>query len=170
MRWIKEAVAQYIPLSKPVSVSVPWWSSELTQLVRNARRARRWHKRRLCAEAWRVNLEALNAKGETIRKAKAAQFMHAVAEAARRKKGVWLLATCAKTRSHLPPTPPPITNFVTQIGTATTPDKKADALMAQFFPPMPDADLSDIPNASHPPKMRSPMSISEEEFSSVLKK
>jgi hypothetical protein len=30
VRWIKEAVAQHIPLSKPTSLSVPWWSSELT--------------------------------------------------------------------------------------------------------------------------------------------
>jgi hypothetical protein len=49
VRWIKEAVAQQIPLSKPVSFSVHWWSSELTQLVRSARRARRWHKRWPCA-------------------------------------------------------------------------------------------------------------------------
>jgi hypothetical protein len=51
VRWIKEAVAQHIPLSKPVSFSVSWWSSELTQLVRDARRARRWHTRRPSAEA-----------------------------------------------------------------------------------------------------------------------
>ncbi len=34
---------------------------------------------------------------------------------------------------------------------------------------MPDADLSDIPNASNPPEMSSPMSITEE-ISSVIKK
>jgi hypothetical protein len=79
VRWIKEAVAQHIPFSKPVSFSVPWWSSELTQLVRNARRARGWHTRRPCAEAWRDYLEALNAKGKEIRKAKAAHFKQAVA-------------------------------------------------------------------------------------------
>jgi hypothetical protein len=41
VRWIKEALAQHIPLLKTVSFSIPWWSSEPTQLVRNARRARR---------------------------------------------------------------------------------------------------------------------------------
>ncbi len=92
VRWIKEAVAQHIPLSKPVSFSVPWWSSELTQLVRNARRARKWHKRHPCAEAWRVYLEALIAKGAAIRKAKAAHFKQAVAEAARGRRGIWSLA------------------------------------------------------------------------------
>ncbi len=45
VRRIKEAVAQHIPLSKPASFSIPWWSSELTQLVINARRVRREHRR-----------------------------------------------------------------------------------------------------------------------------
>jgi hypothetical protein len=62
---------------------VPWWSSELTQLVRNARRARRWHTMQPCAEAWGVDLEALHAKGEAIEIAKAAHFKQAVAETAR---------------------------------------------------------------------------------------
>ncbi len=57
VRWIKEAVAQDIPISKPVSISNPWWSSELTQLVRNATRAKRGDKRQPCAEALRVYLE-----------------------------------------------------------------------------------------------------------------
>jgi hypothetical protein len=35
---------------------------------------------------------------------------------------------------------------------------------------MPDADLSDISNASYPAEKPSPMSISEEEISSVIKK
>jgi hypothetical protein len=128
VRWIKEAAAQQIPLSKPVFFSVPWWSSELTRLVRNARRARRWHKRRPCAEAWRVYLEALNAKGEAIKKAKAAHFKQAVAEAARGRRGIWPLAKWAKTRSHLPPTPPSIPNLVIPSGTATTLVEMAEAL------------------------------------------
>ncbi len=76
-------MAQLIPLSKPVSFSVSWSSSELTQLVIDERRASRWRTRRPCAEAWRVYQEALNAKGEATRKAKAAHFKQAVAEAAR---------------------------------------------------------------------------------------
>ncbi len=84
----QEAVAQDIPSSKLVSFSASWWSSELTQLVRNARRARRRHTRCPCADAWRVYLEALNAKREAIRKAIAAHFKQAVAEAARVRKGI----------------------------------------------------------------------------------
>jgi hypothetical protein len=150
-------------LSKPTSFSVSWWSSELTQLVRNARRARRWHTRCPCAEAWRVYLEALGAKREAIMRAKAVHFKQAVADAARGgRRGIWLLAKWAKTRSHLPPTPPSIPNLVTPSGNTTTPSEKAEALKAQPFPPMPDADLSDIPDALYPAEMPSPISISEE--------
>jgi hypothetical protein len=141
VRWIKEAVAQHIPLTKPVSFSLSWWSSELTQLVRNARRARRWHTSCPCAEAWRVYLEALCAKKEAIRKAKAAHFRQAVAEAARGRRGIWLLAKWAKTRSHLPLTALSIPNLVTPSGNASTPSEKAEALKARFIPLMADANL-----------------------------
>ncbi len=53
---------------------------------------------------------------------------------------------------------------------ATTPSEKAEALNTRYFPPMPDADVSDIPDASYPAELPSSMSISEEEISSVIKK
>jgi hypothetical protein len=74
VKWIKEAVAQDVPLSKLAPFSVLWWSSELTQLVSNARRARREHGRWPRADAWRGYLEALSAKGMAIRKAEAVHF------------------------------------------------------------------------------------------------
>ncbi len=86
VKWIKEAVAQHVPLSKLAPFSFPWWSSELTQLMRNARRARKEHGRQSGADAWRAYLEALSAKGAAIRKAKAVQYKQAVADAARGKK------------------------------------------------------------------------------------
>jgi hypothetical protein len=82
VRWINELVAQHIPLSKPAPFSIPWLSSELTLLVRNARRARRDYRRRPSAEAWTAYMEALSAKGAAVRKAKAAHFKQAVADAA----------------------------------------------------------------------------------------
>jgi hypothetical protein len=133
--WIKEAVAQHVPLSKPVSISVLWRSSDLTQLVRNARGAGRKHRRMPRAEAWRTYLEALSAKRSAIGKAKAAQFKQAVAEAARGRKGIWPLAKWAKERSHLPPTPLTISNLVSTSRIATTPSEKAIALKSQFFSP-----------------------------------
>ncbi len=85
VRWMKEAVAQHIPLSKPVAFSVPWSSSGLTQLVKHAMGARSEHRRWPSAEAWKAYLDSLSAKGLAIRKAKAAHFKQAVADAARRR-------------------------------------------------------------------------------------
>ncbi len=82
MRWIKEAVALYIHLSNLAAFFVHWSSNKLTKLLRNARRARRGHRRWLSAEAWRAYLDALSAKGLAIRKAKGAHFKQAVADAA----------------------------------------------------------------------------------------
>jgi hypothetical protein len=170
VRWIKEAVAQHVPLSTLASFSVPWWSSELTQLVSNTRRARRGHNRRPCAEAWEAYLAAPCAKRKAIKTSKAAHFKKAVADAASGGRGIWTLARWAKTRSHLPATPLLISTLVTPSGSATTPQEEAEALKMGFFPPIPDAVLSDIPNTMYPPEQPSPMSISEEEITSVIKK
>jgi hypothetical protein len=107
-------------LLEPASFSYCWWSSELTKLIRNLRRARRQHKRCACAEAWQVYLEVLNIKGEAIRKARAAHFKLAVANAARGKRGSWPLAIWAITRCHLLPTATSIPNPVTPSRTART--------------------------------------------------
>ncbi len=92
MKWIKQAVAQYIFLSKPASFSIPWWSSELTKLVRNARRAIREHRRWPSAEAWRINLDTFSVQGSAIRKAKAEHYKHAVVDTAMERRGIWPLA------------------------------------------------------------------------------
>jgi hypothetical protein len=63
--------------------TVPWWLSELTQLVRNEKTTRREHGRWPSADAWRIYIEALSAKGAAIRKAKAVYFKQAVADATR---------------------------------------------------------------------------------------
>ncbi len=110
VKWIKKAVAQHVPLSKPAPFSVPWWVSELTQLVRNARRARREHRRWPSADAWRAYLEELSAKGAAIRKAKAVHFKLALAYAAgkRREYGHWLNGQKHKATSLPPPQLSPI--------------------------------------------------------------
>ncbi len=75
----------------------------------------------------------------------------------------------AETKSHLPSTPPSIPTLITPSGNATTPFDKAEALKAQYFPPMPEADLSDIHTASYPNEKHSPMSDTEEEICAVIK-
>jgi hypothetical protein len=86
VRWIKEAVAQHIPLLKPAPFSVPWWSSELLQLVRLTRRARRERGRQPSTNPCMAYQEALCAQGWTMRKAKVVHFKQAVADTTRGRR------------------------------------------------------------------------------------
>ncbi len=49
--------------TKLVPFSVPWWSSKLTQLVRNTRKTKRDYSTLTSADAWIAYQEALSAKG-----------------------------------------------------------------------------------------------------------
>jgi hypothetical protein len=120
--------------AKPASFSVPWWSNELTPLVRKARRARRENRRWPSAKAWRAYLEALSAKGEAIKKATAEHFKQTVADSARGRRGIWPLAKQAKDQSHLHPRPLTIPNLVTPSSIATTPSEKAEAQKSWSIP------------------------------------
>jgi hypothetical protein len=108
--------------------------NELTHLVRNARIARREHRSWPTAEALKAYLEALSAKMAAIKKAIAAHFKQAMADAGRRRKGMWPLAKCARDRSLLLPTTRSISNLVTSSLLASTSPKIAEALKCQFFP------------------------------------
>jgi hypothetical protein len=54
-------------------------------------------------------------------------------------------------------------------GTAKTATEKVEAIKAQFFPPKPNADLSDIPIANYPPERLLPLSTSKEVIFSSFK-
>ncbi len=75
-------------------------------------------------------------------------------------------------KNKKPPSPHRLINSLPchSLGKCYDPPDKAEALKARLFPPMPDADLSDIPNASYPAEMPSTMSILKEDIPSVMKK
>ncbi len=75
-----------------------------------------------------------------------------------------------KKKKPSPTDSPNHTQSCHSLGTATTPSEKAEALKSRLFPPMPSADLTNIPHASYPAEIPSPLSISEDEISSVIKK
>ncbi len=104
-------------------------------------------------------MEAQNAKGAAIGRAKAAHFKQAVGDVARGRRGILSPAHWAKERRHFPLIVPTISNFVVQSGIAMTPSDKAEVIKTRFFPPMPNGDLSDIPNASYPAAMPFPKGV-----------
>ena len=76
-----------------------------------------------------------------------------VHEATEKPGGIWRLAKWARTKSHLPPPIPQFPTLQTENGLATTFEEKERALRMKFFPPPPEADLSDIANYSYPPQL-----------------
>jgi hypothetical protein len=119
--------------------------------VEEARRALRQHRRNPSEQTWQEYLEANKAMRAAISKAKRRSFEEAIENASKeRGKSFWRLAKWAKSKSFLPPTPPSMPTLTTPQGPATTHEAKCEALKARFFPPVPSADLSDIPDFQYP--------------------
>ncbi len=78
---MKEVIDKNVPLSKPAPFRVPWWSEEIGELVEEARRAFRRHRRNPTELAWQEYLEANRAKGAAIRQAKRQCFEEAIVKA-----------------------------------------------------------------------------------------
>ncbi len=80
------------------------------------------------------------------------------------------MAKWAKSKSFFPPTPPSVPSLSTLEGLATTPVAKCEALKACFFPPIPAADLSDIPSFHYPAEKFSSSIDSLDKLASALSK
>ncbi len=167
--WMKEVIDQHVPMSKPAPFCVPRWSEEIKELVVEARRAFRRHRRNPSELAWQEYLEANKAKGAAISRAKRRCFEEAIEKACKEGgKSIWRLAKWAKSKSFLPPALPSMPTLTTPQGPATTPEAKCEALKARFFPPIPAADLSDIPDFQYPAEKFLSTTISIEEIASAL--
>ena len=138
---ISKAVEETTPHKKPSPHSKRWWTEELTKMRRESNRLRNiYHRTKHEADraAWRI---------------KANQYMHEIAQAKTRKwkefvdkadgKSIW------QVKKYIANTP--MSTFIPTInGNAATHGQKAAALQKAFFPKSPRADLSDIPQATHP--------------------
>lgn len=142
----------------------PWWSDSIARLVRQERIARRHRYPQQMID------EATKRKKSAITEAKRRSWRMAVHEAKDSPKGIWSLTSWAKDRSHLQPEPPlmpPLERH--DVPPATTFEEKAKVLHAQFFPPVPDADLTDIParRDTYPDPLPCPV-VSRETVQSAL--
>jgi Reverse transcriptase (RNA-dependent DNA polymerase)/Endonuclease-reverse transcriptase len=159
-----------VPTSKPrPDTSAPrcsWWSEEISEVVREERRALR---QGLPQE----QLKAIGRrKKKAIRDSKRADWRRAVHEAKDSTKGIWGLVRWAKERSHLPPelpTVPPLAKSDSENGRAETFLDKVKVFHRQFFPPEPDADLSDIQHYAYPTEREQPPQISLDMVRSALR-
>ena len=93
-----------------------------------------------------------------------------VHEATEKPGGIWRLAKWARTKSHLPPPIPQFPTLQTENGLATTFEEKERALRMKFFPPPPEADLSDIANYSYPPQLADQNQLTIDEVISAVRR
>ena len=137
-------------------------------VVKDTRRLRRACSARGDIDAWWKYTKKKKEKKKAIANEKRKYFRQEIAKAAEDQRGIWKLARWAKDKSHLPrelPQFPPLKN---QGGTATTYQDNIDVLKNHFFPPPPEADLSNIQGTVYPPEIQADQEVKEEEIATVI--
>ncbi|EAQ91377.1 hypothetical protein CHGG_03312 [Chaetomium globosum CBS 148.51] len=133
--------------------SSPWWTAEVQQAAREARRAERLAKETRAEYCWEELGERLRDLARITREARTRAWRNNLQDASEAEKPdrIWRLERWARLRSFLPPEPPRLPAFKDSSGrvTAETHDQKASALAERFFPD-PPANLTDVEDPSLP--------------------
>ena len=159
-----KAIDQTVPWSKPCCFSQSFWTPQCTALTLRARQLRRQ------APNSNEYRSAVQAKKRAIRTAKTAHFREQMHKATEKPNGIWKLAKWARTKSHLPPPLPQFPDLNTPEGVATTFEEKEQAFRAKFFPPPPEADLSDIEGYVYSPPLPSQSLLTVEEVENAIRR
>ncbi|EAQ84182.1 hypothetical protein CHGG_10586 [Chaetomium globosum CBS 148.51] len=148
VEWLTWVAKESTPRKKAsCGYSSPWWTVEVQQAAREARRAERLAKETRAEYCWEELSERLKDLARTTREARTRAWRNSLQEASEAKKPdqMWSLERWARLRSFLPPEPPRLPEFKDSSGqvTAETHDQKASALAERFFPD-PPANLTDV--------------------------
>jgi hypothetical protein len=125
----------------------PWWSVEVQEAQREARRAER--EARVAPTGYnkeRLN-QGLRALAATVNKEKTKAWRATLQKATHQQDLLWSLERWARCKSFSPPDPPKLPALTGSPGhpDLSTHHEKARALAGRFFP-NPEADLTDIPD------------------------
>ena len=170
-QYLQEFALQLVDLTTPMAKTHPgdnapccsWWSEEIEGLIREERRARRQ------GQTGEQQKEISHRKKKAIKNAKRADWRRAVHEAKDGRRGIWGLVRWGKERSHLPPELPTIPPLEKGNGElAMTFEEKTAILHARFFPPEPDADLSDMQGYTYPAELEEAPQITREMVAAAL--
>ena len=162
---LEELVKETVPWAKPSKFAKTFWNIDCRRATDKVTRLRTEYKRGRNPRTEAALQEAQRAKGKTIKKARTLDFRRAVHEAAESSKGIWSLAKWGRERSMLPRQIPkfPVLKKKTQEEVAETFEEKVTVLRDTFFPPPPEADLTDIETMNYPPPIPMKDLVSEEE-------
>jgi exonuclease III len=168
-RTLQDVIQEFVPIKRPSRWSTAAWTVKCGEAVTKAKRLRR--EVRQCpseANIKRYN-EAVRAKGRLVTKEKRKQFRREVAEAAARDD-IWNLAKWARTKAQDTPELPQIPALRDGEGWARERNEKERVLFQRFFPPPPEVDLTDIPEATYPDQIHQTEEITEEEISWIIQR
>ena len=143
------------PWSKPSPRAVPGFDQACKEVCRDVQQLRRrWQQTRQedDYEAYRV---ARNWKGRQIKKLLRDTHRQRVTEASASKSGLWKLVKWAKNRHNSTPTCTPELQKPDG-GLARKASEKAEVLRHSFFPPPPEAELSDTIDYTYPDAIECP--------------
>lgn len=173
-RYLQTFILQLSDVTVPQSTSrtasttprCAWWTQDVRNAISNERRAIR---HRLPFQ----QVRSLNrVKKSAVARARRTCWRQAVHEAKDGTRGIWALTKWAKDRSDIPSEPPKVPPLEGQQPEqrVDTFEEKCEAFHRQFFPPTPDADLSDMSPAEYPPDLDSLPIISYDTVSSVVRR
>jgi hypothetical protein len=143
------------PWSNPSPRSTPGFNQECRDLCAEVQQLRRrWQRTRL-GDDYEAYRQARNRKGRLVQKTLRNNHRQRVEEASASPSGLGNLVKWAKNRHNMSAACTP-TLVKQDGGLAHEPEEKAETLRQTFFPPPPQADLSDIEGYAYPPPIECP--------------
>lgn len=139
---VQEAISHATPFHNITPRSRPGFTRECKEAQQNAKRLKRRWRKLQTAEAWEAFREARNQKSRVIKKAMRDQYRKETDEACENPAQMWKRCKWSRNREAKQAAMPPLHSHPPRTP-ETDPVKKAQILLNQFFPPPPNADLSD---------------------------
>jgi len=143
------------PWSNPCPRSISGFNQECKDVCTEVQRLRRRWQRTRQDDDYEAYRQARNKKGRHIRKALRDTHRQRVEDASSSQSGLWKLVKWAKNRNNTSQACTPALAGPDGVR-AGRPEEKAELLRQSFFPPPPQADLSDIEGYEYPPPLECP--------------
>ena len=143
------------PWSNPSSRSIAGFDKECKDICTEVQQLRRRWQRSRQDEDYEAYRQARNRKGRFIQNMLRKTHRQRVEETSASQSGLWNLVKWAKNRHNITPAFTPAL-VKPDGGSVHQPEEKAEVLRQTFFPPPPQADLSDIDGYEYPPTIECP--------------
>lgn len=168
VRALDAGIEASTPWSNPSPHSIAGFDKECKSICAEVQGLRRRWQRTRRDDDYEAYRQARNRKGRHIRKTLRNAHRQKVEDASASPAGLWKLVKWAKNRHETSPTCTP-TLVSTQGEHAHRPEDKARILRQSFFPPPPQADLSDTEGYEYPSPIEVP-DITAHEIETVIRR